>query len=35
MFDRNMLDNDDIEDILNHLYMAEAYYFNPKVLKRH
>ena len=35
VFDRNMLDNDELEEILNHLYMSEAYYFNPKILKRH
>jgi hypothetical protein len=23
------------EDIVSHLYMSEAYYFNPKILKRH
>lgn len=35
MFDRNMLDNESDEDIVSHLYMSEAYYFNPKCLKRH
>lgn len=35
MFDRNTLDNDDTEDILNYLYMNEGYYFNAKFLKRH
>lgn len=32
--DRNMLQNETDEDIVSHLYMAEAYYFNPKILKR-
>lgn len=35
LFDRNMLDNETDEDIVSHLYMSEAYYFNPKCLKRH
>ena len=30
-----MLENETDEDIVSHLYMSEAYYFNPKVLKRH
>ena len=33
--DRAMLENETDEDIVSHLYMAEAYYFNPKILKRH
>ena len=35
MFDRKMLEKETDEDIVNHLYMAEGYYFNPKLLKRH
>ena len=35
MFDRRMLENESNEDIVNHLYMSEAYYFNPKCIKRH
>jgi len=34
-FDRSMLQNESDDNIVSHLYMAEAYYFNPKVLKRH
>lgn len=34
-FDENMLRNEKTEDIVSHLYMAESYYFNPKLLKRH
>lgn len=30
-----MLENETDEDIVSHLYMSEAYYFNPKILKRH
>jgi len=30
-----MLENETVEDIVSHLYMSEAYYFNPKILKRH
>ena len=30
-----MLENETDEDIVSHLYMSEAYYFNPKCLKRH
>jgi len=30
-----MLENESDEDIVSHLYMSEAYYFNPKILKRH
>jgi len=29
-FDRSMLQNESDEDIVSHLYMSEAYYFNPK-----
>ena len=34
-FDKNMLEQENSDDIVSHLYMAEGYYFNPKVLKRH
>ena len=34
-FEKNMLENETVEDIVSHLYMSEAYYFNPKILKRH
>ena len=34
-FDKNMLEQEKSDDIVSHLYMAEGYYFNPKVLKRH
>ncbi len=34
MFDRNMLETENVEDIASHLYMSEGYYFNPKMLKR-
>ena len=34
-FEQNMLENETVEDIVSHLYMSEAYYFNPKILKRH
>lgn len=30
-----MLENETDDDIVSHLYMSEAYYFNPKCLKRH
>ena len=33
-FDRSMLQNESEEDIVSHLFMSEAYYFNPKQLKR-
>jgi len=35
VFDTRMLENETDEDIVSHLYMSEAYYFNPKCLKRH
>jgi hypothetical protein len=35
MFDRRMLETENSDDIVSHLYMSEAYYFNPKILKRH
>mmetsp|Transcript_41365 Transcript_41365/g.63047 ORF Transcript_41365/g.63047 Transcript_41365/m.63047 type:complete len:113 (-) Transcript_41365:1213-1551(-) len=34
-FDKGMLENETDEDIVSHLYLSEAYYFNPKQLKRH
>lgn len=33
--DRRMLETESVEEICNHLYMAEGYYFNPNILKRH
>lgn len=32
--DRRMLESESVEEITNHLYFAEGYYFNPKLLKR-
>lgn len=32
--ERSMLQKESVEDICNHLYMAEGYYFNPKILRR-
>lgn len=29
-----MMDNQSSEDIVSHLYVTEAYYFNPKQVKR-
>ena len=29
-FDRNMLSTRSAEDVVSHLYVTEAYYFNPK-----
>ncbi len=34
MIERRMLENSSDEDICNHLYLSEAYYFNPKQIKR-
>jgi len=34
-FDKNVLDSENTDDIVSHLYINEAYYFNPKFLKRH
>ena len=34
MFDRRMLETEQVDDIVSHLYMSEGYYFNPKLLKR-
>lgn len=33
-FDHDVLANESIESIVSHLYMSEAYYFNPSYLKR-
>ncbi len=32
--DRKMLETTSDEDICSHLYVTEAYYFNPKQIKR-
>ena len=32
--DTHMLQTQTIEDVVSHLYMMEAYYFNPKQIKR-
>jgi hypothetical protein len=32
-FDKNLLQNP-VDDIVSHLYVTEAYYFNPKQVKR-
>ena len=32
--DRKMLEQSTVEDIVSHLYVTEAYYFNPKQIKR-
>jgi hypothetical protein len=34
MFDREMLANQSAEDVVSNLYVTEAYYFNPKQVKR-
>jgi len=34
MLDKNMLTNLSAEDVASHLYVTEAYYFNPKQVKR-
>jgi hypothetical protein len=34
MFEREMLATRSAEDIVSHLYVTEAYYFNPKQVKR-
>ena len=34
-WDEMIPENETDEDIVSHLYMSEAYYFNPKILKRH
>lgn len=32
--DRKMLEQNTVEDVVSHLYVTEAYYFNPKQIKR-
>jgi len=32
--DRDMLMTKTVDDIVSHLYVTEAYYFNPKQIKR-
>lgn len=32
--DRQMLEGSSDEDIVSHIYVSEAYYFNPKQIKR-
>ena len=34
MIEKGMLESANDEDIASHIYMAEAYYFNPKQIKR-
>ena len=34
LFDREMLATKSTEDVVSHLYLTEAYYFNPKQIKR-
>ena len=34
MLDRDMLSTSSTEDVVSHLYVTEAYYFNPKQIKR-
>ena len=34
MLDRHMLETNSVEDVVSHLYVTEAYYFNPKQIKR-
>jgi hypothetical protein len=34
LIDRRMLGNKTTEDMVSHLYVTEAYYFNPKQIKR-
>ena len=34
MIDKRMLEEMNEEDLCSHLYMAEAYYFNAKQIKR-
>ena len=29
-----MLEHNTVEDVVSHLYVTEAYYFNPKQIKR-
>jgi len=34
MLDRSFIEQSSAEDIVSHLYVTEAYYFNPKQVKR-
>ena len=34
LLDREMLVTKSTEDVVSHLYLTEAYYFNPKQVKR-
>ena len=34
LLDREMLATKSTEDVVSHLYLTEAYYFNPKQVKR-
>ena len=34
VLDREMLATKSTEDVVSHLYLTEAYYFNPKQVKR-
>ena len=34
MLDEHMLATQSTEDVVSHLYVTEAYYFNPKQVKR-
>jgi len=34
LIDRAMLESSSDEDIVSHIYVTEAYYFNPKQIKR-
>lgn len=34
LFERGMLQSKSAEDVVSHLYVTEAYYFNPKQIKR-
>ena len=34
LLDRHMLEQNSVEDVVRHLYVTEAYYFNPKQIKR-
>ena len=34
LFDKSMLENESVKDIVSHLYISEWYYFDSKILKR-
>lgn len=34
LIDKTMLEQQSTEDVVSHLYVTEAYYFNPKEIKR-